>query len=296
MAAVWHLSLGRGWWWGGGVTGVVHGVSSFFQLQQKLPLKSCPRWWHLFCLSLLPSWNTTVRAVPQELSTVAAPPLQPPPPCSPAVPQRWCLNKSQLYPGRVSHPNPWAVARKRDEIIPQIPDHENLPMPELFTKPHQPLNSPSSGLEFPPIFNPEIPALKSPALCPVPWFLLLESQGSYPWSHHHPHPPHPRASHKSLSWDFLPGVTLLSEGAEKTKKQWRVQVKKEHGWGPPLGSAMLLLRLPSELCDFWAPMSQDGLLLRYFFLQSYMVPGLPSSRITLPSQKKHNYAFWTYVL
>lgn len=50
-----------------------------FLLQSTTNMR-CPRWQHPFpCLNLPLSWNTAARALPQELSSVAAPPLRPHP-------------------------------------------------------------------------------------------------------------------------------------------------------------------------------------------------------------------------
>uniref|UniRef100_A0A0V1KIK8 Uncharacterized protein n=1 Tax=Trichinella nativa TaxID=6335 RepID=A0A0V1KIK8_9BILA len=53
----------------------------------------------------------------QELSTVAAPPLQPPG----AAPQGWPISPGNLKPGRTSHLNPWAQCRGKGEKNPPIP-------------------------------------------------------------------------------------------------------------------------------------------------------------------------------
>lgn len=45
----------------------------------ELPLRSYLQWGHLSCLSLQLSSTTTAGATPQELSTMAATPLHPPP-------------------------------------------------------------------------------------------------------------------------------------------------------------------------------------------------------------------------
>lgn len=75
-------------------------VATPFLSRLTLVMSNYPWWRHFF---FLPQPHHCIKC-PQELSTMAGPPLQPPR----AFPKRWCHRKCCLKLGKTSHPNPWA--------------------------------------------------------------------------------------------------------------------------------------------------------------------------------------------